>query len=195
MNNLEYSDSALIQEYIKGSEEAFVTLLNRHKNKVFIFIMSKVLDEQVANDIFQETFIKVIQSLKSEKYNDEGKFSAWLMRIAFNCIMDYFRQHSKYTSIFTKDHEEGKFETLFFLNLLEDEHINHDHLTHKIKLLINDLPENQREVIEMRFYRNMSFKDISIFFDVSINTVIGRMRYAIKNIKKNIQDRNMVLSA
>ncbi|MBE51340.1 MAG: RNA polymerase subunit sigma-24 [Flavobacteriales bacterium] len=186
------SDNILIKQYVNGDESSFELLVFRHKDKVFAFIMSKVKNLDLANDIFQETFIKVIKSLKSGKYNEEGKFVPWVMRIAHNLIIDHFRSKKKMKTVSRND-------TFNIFDIISDgdKNIEDDIITNqifkKLKSLIEYLPSDQKEVLEMRYYRDYSFKDIAEITNVSINTSLGRMRYAIINLRKLIEKNNIEL--
>ncbi len=190
METIGLTDQELIRKYLQGQESAFERLLNRHQEKVFSYIYYTVKDEEVANDIFQDTFVKVIQTLKRGKYNDEGKFLPWVMRIAHNLMIDYFRKNSKMP--FVKGNDE--FDVLDMLSC-KDKSINekleikqHQKL---IKSLIKHLPSDQKEVLMMRLYYDMSFKEIAALTNVSINTALGRMRYALINLRKMIEERKI----
>ena len=187
------NDNKLVQLYIDGNEESLVVLLDRHKRKIFTSIVTVVRDNQLANDIFQDTFFKVIQTLKRGQYNEEGKFLPWVIRIARNLIIDHFRRIKKMPPAPVYTNDEGEEVSVFnSLASEEDEDALNKMLFKKnIRNLINELPEDQREVVLMRIYYDMSFKEISEFTNVSINTALGRMRYALINLKKMIEERNM----
>ena len=178
------SDEELVVSYSKGNDSAFDTLLNRHKQSVYNYILYTVKDNGLAEDIFQDTFIKAIITIKQGKYIESGKFKAWVMRIAHNLIIDYFRQ-KKNESIISKD----EYEVDLFNNpsLCEDTveaQMVKTQVHDDVKKLICFLPDSQREVLEMRYYKDLSFKEIAEITGVSINTALGRMRYAILNIRK-----------
>lgn len=189
-NNL--SDAVLVHQYISGKEEALSQLISRHQAKVFGFIYSKVNDRDVANDVFQDTFIKVIHTLKQNKYNEEGKFLPWVMRIAHNLIIDYFRKNNRmplqrasaeYSAFDYIEDQASNIENLLIASQIEMD----------IQKLIESLPEDQKEVISLRIYQDLSFKEIAEQTGVSINTALGRMRYAILNLRKNIEKNQIVL--
>jgi RNA polymerase sigma factor (sigma-70 family) len=187
------NDNELVQLYIDGNEESLVVLLNRHKRKIFTSIVTIVRDNQLADDIFQDTFFKVIQTLKKGQYNEEGKFLPWVIRIARNLIIDHFRRIKKMPPAPVYINDEGE-EVSVFNSLAseeEEDSLNKMLFKRNIRNLINELPEDQREVVLMRIYYDMSFKEISEFTHVSINTALGRMRYALINLKKMIEERNM----
>lgn len=188
------SDEELVVSYSKGNDSAFDTLLNRHKQSVYNYILYTVKDNGLAEDIFQDTFIKAIITIKQGKYIESGKFKAWVMRIAHNLIIDYFRQ-KKNESIISKD----EYEVDLFNNpsLCEDTveaQMVKTQVHDDVKKLICFLPDSQREVLEMRYYKDLSFKEIAEITGVSINTALGRMRYAILNIRKMAIDNRMTLT-
>ncbi|MBS9766837.1 MAG: sigma-70 family RNA polymerase sigma factor [Flavobacteriaceae bacterium] len=192
MEILSVSDSVLVKDYINGNERALATLINRHQQTIFGFILSKVKDSVLAEDIFQETFIKVINSLKRKSYNEEGKFLPWVIRIAHNLIMDYFRQNKRMNKFDTT-------EDFDIFDFISDDSLNAENSLVKeqifsdIKRLVEELPKDQKEVLVMRIYKDMSFKEIAETTDVSINTALGRMRYAILNLKKMIKKHQIIL--
>ena len=187
-----YTDADLVKSYINGSETALETLVNRHKLQIFNFINSKINDRDTSEDIFQDTFIKVIRTLKNGLYNEEGKFLPWIMRIAHNLVIDHFRKSNRIPTIENKE----EFDIFQFVsdtapnaeNILIEDQILKD-----IQKLIQELPHDQKEVLIMRLYRDMSFKEIAENTKVSINTALGRMRYAIINLRKLIEDHKIVL--
>jgi RNA polymerase sigma factor (sigma-70 family) len=190
------NDNELVQLYIGGNEESLSVLLHRHKRKIFSSIIVVVKDHQLAEDIFQDTFFKVIQTLKKGQYSEEGKFLPWVIRIARNLIIDHFRRAKKMPPVPVYINEEG--EEISVFNSLASSNSDQQNLELKrfkksIRSLINELPNDQREVVLMRMYYDMSFKEISDFTGVSINTALGRMRYALFNLKKMIEERKMDL--
>lgn len=187
------SDRELVRMYLDGKESAFEALLERHKNKVFTHIYIKVKDRDLAEDIFQDTFIKVVNTLKAGKYNEEGKFFPWLMRIAHNLVIDHFRRSKKMPKV----RESEEFSPFAILDNGEqsvDELLMTDQIHSDVKSLVKLLPEEQREVVIMRHYKGMSFKDIADRTDVSINTALGRMRYALINMRKIAAEKDMILT-
>ncbi len=188
------SDAELVFNYVNGSEPSLETLINRHQLQIFNFINSKVNDREVSEDLFQDTFIKVIKTLKNGSYNEEGKFLPWVMRIAHNLVIDHFRKSNRIPIMDNKD----EFDIFQFIsdntpnaeNTLVQEQVLKD-----IQKLIQELPEDQKEVLIMRLYRDMSFKEIAENTNVSINTALGRMRYAIINLRKLIEEHKIVLEA
>ena len=192
--SIQLNDNELVQLYIGGNEESLAVLLQRHKRKIFSSIIVVVKDHQLAEDIFQDTFFKVIQTLKKGQYSEEGKFLPWIIRIARNLIIDHFRRAKKMPPMPVYINEEGE-EISVFNSLAapndEAQTAEAGKFKKSIRNLINELPNDQREVVLMRMYYDMSFKEISEFTNVSINTALGRMRYALFNLKKMIEERNM----
>ena len=196
MNNTGLNDSELLSLYIRGNEEAFEELLNRHKDRVFTTIYLIVKDRYTAEDLMQEVFIKAIRTIKSGRYNEEGKFLPWILRIAHNLSIDHFRKSKRYPTIVMEDGSIVFNSLEFSESSIEDEHIKQD--THNLlKAFIKELPDSQREVLVMRHYMKMSFQEIADATDVSINTALGRMRYALINLRKkfeqtqNAYDKNL----
>ena len=186
MNNVVISDSQLISLYKNGNEEAFAELLKRHKSKVFTTIYLIVKDRYVAEDLLQDTFIKVVNTIKSGRYNEEGKFLPWVQRIAHNLAIDYFRKGKRYPTIVMEDGSKV-FNTLDFAeDSVESLKVKQDTVA-LLKRLIQELPESQKAVLIMRHYMQMSFQEIADCTDVSINTALGRMRYALINLRKKMQ--------
>ena len=187
------SDSILVSHYLKGSELALEQLILRHQARLFNFINSKVQDHDTAEDIFQDTFIKVIRTIKGGQYNEEGKFLPWIMRIAHNLVIDFFRKNNRMPKLRTTE----EFDIFQFLSddTPNAEHrLAQDQVVKDLQKLVQELPEDQKEVLVMRLYRDMSFKEIAENTNVSINTALGRMRYAIINLRKLIAENQMVLS-
>ncbi len=185
MKKYKVSDSELISLYMKGSEEGFKELLNRHKNRVFTTIHLIVKDTYLAEDLLQETFIKAVNTIKSGRYNDEGKFLPWILRIGHNLAIDSFRRSKRYPMVLMED-GSNIFDTLEFAEMpVEDKQINRETID-KLKRHIQELPESQKQVLIMRSYLDMSFKEIADASGVSINTALGRMRYALINLKKKM---------
>ncbi|MGB3589056.1 MAG: sigma-70 family RNA polymerase sigma factor [Tunicatimonas sp.] len=190
MKKYAVSDSKLVSLYKEGHEAAFEQLVNRHKAKIFTAIYMIVKDECIAEDILQEAFIKVVNTIKSGRYNEEGKFLPWVMRIAHNLSIDHFRKTRRYPTIVVED-GSNIFNTLDFSeDSAESIQIKKD--THTLlRQLIKELPEAQRQVLTMRHYMDMSFKEIADATGVSINTALGRMRYALINLRKKMQKHNI----
>lgn len=195
MQNLtQLTDEMLVSAYANGNNQAFDTLLNRYNKRVFSYIYNIVKNRDLADDIFQETFVKAIMTIKQGRYVESGKFSAWLTRIAHNLIIDYYRQE-KVSGLVSADETDTT-----ILNRKElsvetvEDFIIDNQISMDVRRIMEHLPDLQREVLEMRFYRNMSFKEIADATDVSINTALGRMRYAILNMRKIAKDNNIVLT-
>jgi RNA polymerase sigma-70 factor (ECF subfamily) len=193
MQNELISDAHLVSNYINGDEYALEILITRHKQKIYSFIYSKVYDRDVTEDIFQDTFIKVIRTLKRGAYNEEGKFLPWVMRIAHNLVIDFFRKNSRMPK-FDNSGEFSIFSVLSDSTLNVEKQIIKNQVEHDVKRLVEELPEDQKEVLLMRIYDDMSFKEISDKTGVSINTALGRMRYALINLRKIIDKHNIVLT-
>jgi RNA polymerase sigma-70 factor, ECF subfamily len=193
MTNLQKSDALLVKDYIAGDENALAILIIRHQSKIYGFIYSKVSDKEISNDIFQDTFIKVIKTLKLNSYNEEGKFLPWVMRIAHNLIIDHFRK-SKKMPMFRETEGFSIFSIMSDDSLTIENQIIADQVEGDIRRLVEELPADQKEVLIMRMYQDMSFKEISEVTGVSINTALGRMRYAIMNLRKIIDKHQIVLT-
>ena len=187
-----YTDADLVKSYINGSEIALESLVNRHKLQIFNFINSKINDRDTSEDIFQDTFIKVIRTLKNGLYNEEGKFLPWIMRIAHNLVIDHFRKSNRIPTIENKE-EFDIFQFVSDTAPNAEKILIEDQILKDIQKLIQELPDDQKEVLIMRLYRDMSFKEIAENTKVSINTALGRMRYAIINLRKLIEDHKIVL--
>ncbi|WP_421874461.1 RNA polymerase sigma factor [Marinoscillum sp.] len=190
MRKTKLTDGQLLSQYKNGNEEAFAVLLERHKDRVFTTIYLIVKDRYQAEDLMQDAFIKAIKTIKSGKYNEEGKFLPWMLRIAHNLAIDHFRKAKRYPEIVMED-GSSVFNTLEFSEApIENEHIKQD--THNLlKRYIQELPEAQKEVLVMRHYMQMSFQEIADATGVSINTALGRMRYALINLRKKLNHSNI----
>ena len=186
-------DSQVLSLYINGDESALNLLINKYRSRVFGFIFSKVRDKDVAEDIFQDAFIKVINTLKKGKYNEEGKFIVWVMTITHNLIMDYFRKQKKQRFLKPTDNFDV-FDVLHNGDLNVEQKLVKEQLYNQLKSLIQDLPFEQKRILKMRYYSKMSFKEIADTCEISINTALGRMRYAIINLRKIIEKRGIVLT-
>lgn len=193
MANIELPDALLVQDYVSGNEDALATLIKRHESKIYGFIYSKVSDRDISNDIFQDTFIKVIRTLKSNSYNEEGKFLPWVMRIAYNLIVDHYRKNKK-MPMFRETEEFSVFSIMSDNALTIENKIISEQVEMDLRKIIEELPADQKEVLVMRMYQDMSFKEISETTGVSINTALGRMRYAIMNLRKVIDKHQIVLT-
>ena len=193
MANVQTSDALLVKNYIAGDENSLSILINRHQSKIYGFIYSKLSDRDIADDIFQDTFIKVIKTLKSNSYNEEGKFLPWVMRISHNLIIDYYRKNKKMPMF--RETEEFSIFSIMSDNVpnIESQMIT-SQVESDLRKLIKELPEDQKEVLMMRMYQDLSFKEISELTGVSINTALGRMRYAIMNLRKVIDKHQIILT-
>jgi RNA polymerase sigma factor (sigma-70 family) len=192
------SDDDLIRQYQNGDEEAFSQLLERYKKKVFGYILNVVRDRSIAEDIFQETFFKVIRTLKKKQYNDEGKFIQWVIRISHNLIIDNFRQNGKISTISKIVKPDGKVVDVFDVVKVEqrsaEDNLIKKQILQDIRKLVEHLPFEQREVVILRHYYDLSFKEIADMTNVSINTALGRMRYAIINLRRLAEEHKIALS-
>ena len=188
------SDEQLISLYVDGKNEAFDALLERHKDRLFMYIFHAVKDEDAANDIFQDTFVKAIMTIKQGRYVENGHFPAWITRIAHNQIIDHFRQIRAENSQSTDDEDVNILNRKELAGgTIEDDMIT-SQIHDDVRRLVKILPDNQREVLVMRYYKNMSFKEIADTTGVSINTALGRMRYAILNMRRLAEEHNIVLT-
>lgn len=188
------TDEELVISYSIGNNLAFDELLFRHQKNVFNYIYFIIRNREMAEDVFQETFIKAITTIKQGRYTENGKFRAWIMRIAHNLVIDYFRQERNENTV---SNDETEIDLLNNANLCEDtieDRIVYSQILEDVKKLIHYLPQSQREVLEMRYYQGLSFKEISEQTGISINTALGRMRYAILNIRKMAEENGIILS-
>lgn len=193
MANLVLPDAVLVKNYISGDESALASLIERHQPKIYGFIYSKINDRDLSDDIFQDTFIKVIKTLKSQSYNEEGKFLPWVMRIAHNLVVDHFRKAKKMP--FQRETEEYSIFNYMTDNSLNIEgQIISEQVEMDLTKLLDELPQDQKEVLIMRMYQDLSFKEIADLTGVSINTALGRMRYALLNLRKIIEKNQIVLT-
>ena len=193
MENVEATDAFLVKKYISGDENSLSVLITRHQQRIYSFIYSKVYDKDVAEDIFQDTFIKVIRTLKKGRYNEEGKFLPWVMRISHNLVIDHFRKNKRMPK-FENSGDFNIFSVLSDSGLNAEKQIIKDQIEMDLQELIKELPADQLEVLVMRIYKDMSFKEISENTGVSINTALGRMRYALINLRKVIEKHNLILT-
>lgn len=192
MQTKSLNDRELVRSYLNGNERAFEELLGRHKNKIYTSIYLFVKEKSLAEDIFQDTFIKIIDTLRKGKYNEEGKFVQWAMRIAYNMCVDHFRRSKRKPTVSPSEDFD-----IFSLLSVSDENaetkIIRSQTHHKVRTLVDQLPPEQREVVILRHYAEMSFKEIASLTRVSINTALGRMRYALINIRKMVEEREISL--
>lgn len=188
------TDYELINSYIKGDNRSIELLILRHKSKVYSYISLYIRSRDLADDIFQDTFMKVVQSIRAGRYHDDGRFLSWVMRIAHNLIIDHFRREKQLGLVLNDDYESD----LFNSKRLADDNVEdvmvRRQVLRDVRRLIGELPEDQREVVIMRHYAGMSFKEIADMTGVSINTALGRMRYALINMRKTMTEKNITLS-
>lgn len=193
MANVVILDAVLVKNYVAGDENALATLIKRHQSKIYGFIYSKVTDRDIADDIFQDTFIKVIKTLKSNAYNEEGKFLPWVMRISHNLIVDHFRRNKK-MPMYRETEEFSIFSIMTDNSPNVENRIITEQVESDLQRLIQELPDDQKEVLQMRIYQDLSFKEIADLTGVSINTALGRMRYALMNLRKVIEKNKIILT-
>jgi RNA polymerase sigma-70 factor (ECF subfamily) len=193
MATTQIPDALLVKNYIAGNENALAILINRHQSKIYGFIYSKMADRDVADDIFQDTFMKVIKTLKSNSYNEEGKFLPWVMRISHNLIVDHYRKNKKMPML-RETEEFSIFSVLTDSSLNIEGRIITEVIENDLKKIIQELPDDQKEVLMMRIYQDYSFNEIAELTGVSINTALGRMRYALLNLRKVIEKNQIILT-
>ena len=187
-------DYELIQRFIKGDESCFEQLIHRHKNKVFAYISLYIRDQALAEDLFQDTFMKVIQSVKSGRYQDNGKFISWVMRIAHNLIIDHFRRIKQMNTVSNDDYDSDLFNSRKLAESTVEDNMIRKQIQKDVRKMISRLPDDQREVVILRHYAGLSFKEIADMTDVSINTALGRMRYALINMRKIMEEKKISLT-
>ena len=195
MRKYAISDSRLMLQYTNGNEEAFATLVDRHKKKIYTTIYLIVKDQYLAEDLMQEVFVKVINTVKTGRYNEEGKFLPWCMRIAHNLVIDHFRRQSKMRMISETSPFDSSYSIFHKIDSGEDNYLESktkEELENQMVSLIDYLPEVQKEIIRLRIFQDLSFKEIAELKDISINTALGRMRYALINMRKLIDKHNLV---
>ncbi|MFW5762142.1 MAG: RNA polymerase sigma factor [Cyclobacteriaceae bacterium] len=193
MNDRNLSDQELVRRYIEGDHTSLELLVRKHQSKIFSYIMLIVKDRHLAEDIFQDTFIKVINTLKAGAYNEEGKFLPWVMRIAHNLVIDFFRKSKRMPTVENSD-EYDIFETIKIYDQTIEDKIIVEQIHKDVKKLIEYLPSEQKQVLKMRHYSDMSFKEIAEQTNVSINTALGRMRYALINLRKLADEKSVILT-
>ena len=190
-------DSLLISKFRKGDEKALSILIDRHQKEIFSYIFFKVMDDSLANDIFQDTFMKIIVTLKEGRYKEEGKFVLWAKRIAHNLIIDHYRLKAKHNKVSETSYENEEF-SIFDLLSVQEENIEEQLVSRQIREdltnMLHYLPQNQQEVIKLRFFDGLSFKEIAEQTDTSINTTLGRVRYALINLRKIMTEHQIVLT-
>ncbi len=191
------SDSWLISNFKNGNEKALAVLIERHQKEIFTYIFYKIMDETLANDVFQDTFMKIIVTLKEGRYNEEGKFVLWAKRIAHNLIIDHYRLKAKHNKVSETSYDNEEF-SIFDLISTKEENIEEQLISQQIQedlmKMLQYLPENQQEVIKLRFFDGLSFKEIADQTDSSINTTLGRVRYALINLRKIMDEHQIVLT-
>ncbi|TDG36267.1 sigma-70 family RNA polymerase sigma factor [Pedobacter changchengzhani] len=190
MNLQSYNDQDLVKLYITGNENGLQELIRRYKSKIYTSIYLLVKDQYLAEDIFQDAFIKVINTLRSGRYNEEGKFLPWVMRIAHNLVIDYFRKEKR-TPVITSTDGTDVFDMLQFHDESTEDKMLREQSHKELKAMIQLLPDDQKEVLLMRHYGDLSFKEIAELTEVSINTALGRMRYALSNLRKMLKTKEM----
>lgn len=190
MHSSKITDQNLVTQYIQGNEACLEMLINRHKDRIFTTIILIVKDSYIAEDLFQETFIKIIKNLKKGKYNEEGKFLPWAIRIARNMAIDYFRKMKRMPTITGSDGEDVFRKIKLAVDNREEQMIRHEKES-MVRAVINKLPEEQRQVLILRHYGDLSFKEIAAMTGVSINTALGRMRYALNNMRKMMEHTSL----
>ncbi len=188
------SDYELVKEFVKGDQSCIEQLIKRYKSKVYTYIILIVKNQHLAEDIFQDTFIKVIKSLLDGKYKDNGKFLSWVIRIAHNLIIDHYRKSKQLNTLYREDFEMDIFNSRKFSGMTVEDNMIQSQITKDIKNLIDELPDDQKEVILLRHYCGLSFKEIADHTNVSINTALGRMRYALINLRKLIKEKKLSLA-
>jgi RNA polymerase sigma-70 factor (ECF subfamily) len=188
------TDTTLVAEFISGNSNSFSILLDRYQKRFYGFIFSKLNDPDLADDIFQDTFIKVVKSLRLGKYKDEGRFLSWVIRIAHNLIMDHYRKINQLPKHESRIQNFDVLDRLIEQSTSIEDSMIETQIHADLSILIEELPDNQKEVLLMRLFKDMSFKEIADQTDVSINTALGRMRYAVINLRKMIEERNLIFT-
>lgn len=194
MKKTKLTDYELVNRFVNGEQSSFEILVKRHKDKVYTYILLMVKNEHLAHDIFQDTFIKVVKSLKAGKYQDNGKFISWVVRIAHNLIIDHFRKEKQMKTYSNDEYEMDIFNSSKFSDKTVEEDLINDQIMSDVRALVEFLPDEQKEVIVLRHFMGLSFKEIAEQTDVSINTALGRMRYALINLRKLIEEKNLSLT-
>ena len=193
MDTRHLSDQELVELFLDGNKLGIETLIYRHKNKVYTYIVLIVKDQHLAEDIFQDTFIKVIRSLKEGKYKDNGRFLSWVIRIAHNLVIDHFRKEKQINTISNDNYEADIFNSKKFSDKNIEELLIREQIIDDVRMLVEELPDDQKQVVLLRHYGGLSFKEIADQTNVSINTALGRMRYALINLRKMIEKRKINL--
>jgi len=195
MKSQNFTDYELVQSFVNGNQIALETLLHRHKSKLYGYIFKLVKNEALTEDIFQDTFVKAINSLRAGAYKDEGRFSAWILRIAHNLVIDHYRRQKNFRVVSNDSSETDYFNSEKFAFQSIDKEMAETQVSEELKELIAELPDDQRSIIKMRLTLKMSFKEIAEFYDISINTALGRMRYAVINLRKRMKEKEYSLMA
>jgi RNA polymerase sigma-70 factor (ECF subfamily) len=188
------SDNELVDQFISGNQQAMEVLIRRHRRRVFGYILLLIKNHTTAEDVFQDTFVKVINSLKEGKYTDNGKFVSWVMRISHNLIIDHFRREKQLNTFSNDDGVVDIFNSPRFSDKNVEEHLVYEQILSEVRILVDTLPEEQKEVVLLRHYAGLSFKEIAEQTNVSINTALGRMRYALINMRKIMEQKNLSLT-
>lgn len=194
MDTRHLSDQELVELFLDGNKLGIETLIHRHKNRVYTYVVLIVKDQHLAEDIFQDTFIKVIRSLKDGKYKDNGRFLSWVIRIAHNLVIDHFRKEKQINTISNDNYETDIFNSRKFSDKNIEEVLIREQIIDDVRMLVEELPDDQKQVVLLRHYGGLSFKEIADQTNVSINTALGRMRYALINLRKIIEKRKINLT-
>lgn len=194
MEKFKKTDYELVNQFINGDQSSIEELIKRHRTKVYTYILLMVKSHPLAEDLFQDTFIKVVKSLLQGKYKDNGKFLSWVLRIAHNLIIDHFRKENQLNTCSNEDYEVDLFNSPKYADKTIEDNLVQKQIVKELRALINELPPDQKEVILLRHYGELSFKEIADFTNVSINTALGRMRYALINLRKLIEEKNLSLT-
>jgi RNA polymerase sigma-70 factor (ECF subfamily) len=188
------SDNELVSKFIDGDQSSFEILITRYRKQVYSYILLLIKNQHLAEDIFQDTFVKVIRSLHEGRYRDDGKFLAWVIRIAHNLVIDHFRHKKQMNSVSQNEFGQDVFNSRKFSSKTIEEDIIHEQIEEDVRNLVDYLPDDQKEVLILRHYCGLSFKEIADQTHVSINTALGRMRYALINLRKIVKEKNLILS-
>ncbi len=194
MKKSKLTDHELVKRFVDGEQSSFEILISRHKDKVYTYILLMIKNEHLAHDIFQETFIKVVKSLHAGKYQENGKFVSWVIRIAHNLIIDHFRKEKQMKTYSNDEYETDIFNSPNFSDNTVEDDIIQDQIMSDVRQLVDFLPDEQKEVILLRHFMGLSFKEIADQTNVSINTALGRMRYALINLRKLVEEKNLSLT-
>ncbi len=193
MNANNRSDQELLSEFKEGSNAAMEVLIKRHERRVYTYILLMVHNSHLADDLMQEKFVKAIKSLRGGKYSESNRFQSWLLRIAHNLVIDYFRQKSHYREVSNEEYGVDLLNTPRFSEMNAEQRMVYERVIAEVRMMVDGLPPSQREVVMLRYYADLSFKEIADITNVSINTALGRMRYALINLKKVVKEKNLCL--